>query len=132
MIYVIDDDVIMAECITRVITQQFPAEKCEIFTNGIQAIQEINEEVKLIFLDILLDGPDGFTFLNELMSYNDTAKIPVVIVTSLKIKQDLSNYGVVKILDKSIMKPEEITSIAEKYLCKKPLHSDSIVGEIKK
>ncbi|MBR2864425.1 response regulator [Candidatus Saccharibacteria bacterium] len=132
MIYVIDDDVIMAECITRVIAQRFPAEECEIFTNGIQAIQEINGEVKLIFLDILLDGPDGFAFLNELMSYNDTAKIPVVIVTSLKIKQDLSGYGVVKVLDKSTMKPEEIVSIAEKYLCKKPLHSDSIAGEAEK
>ena len=37
----------------------------------------------MIFLDILLTGPDGFTFLNELISYSDTAKIPIVIVSSL-------------------------------------------------
>ena len=31
-----------------------------------------------IFLDILLPGADGFTFLNELTSYPDTAKIPII------------------------------------------------------
>ena len=71
----------------------------------------------MIFLDILLDGPDGFTFLNELVSYSDTARIPVVIISSLDFGgKDLSNYGVVGVLDKANMKPEDIRSYVEQYI----------------
>ena len=67
-------------------------------------------------MDILLTGPDGFTFLNELVSYTDTAKIPVVVVSSLDFsKHDLSVYGVVGILDKVTMLPQEITGYVREY-----------------
>ena len=72
--------------------------------------------IELIFLDILLDGPDGFTFLNELISYDDTVKIPIVIVSSLDFKkQDLSVYGVVGVLDKEKMIPKEIKKYVDEY-----------------
>ena len=79
MIFVIDDDVAMAECIARA------CGSAEIFTNAIDAMNKISggKIPNLIFLDVLLDGSDGFTFLNELVSYDDTAKIPIVIVSSL-------------------------------------------------
>ena len=113
MIFVIDDNEIMAECIARAIDGD-----TRIFTNAIEAMQEItNGNVpELIFLDILLDGPDGFTFLNELISYDDTARIPVVIVSSLDFSQkDLSIYGVVGILNKDNMKPEDIKNYVRRY-----------------
>lgn len=113
MIFVIDDDKTMAECIARACKAKF-----RIFTNAIEAMQAISDGVvpKMIFLDILLDGPDGFTFLNELVSYDDTAKIPVVIVSSLNFqKRDLSVYGVVGVLDKEKMTPQEIRNYVEKY-----------------
>ena len=70
----------------------------------------------LVFLDILLDGPDGFTFLNEMVSYVDTARVPVVIVTSLDLKgRDLAEYGVVGVLQKDGMIPREVRAYAEKY-----------------
>ena len=57
----------------------------------------------------MLDGPDGFTFLNELASYGDTAKIPIVIVSSLDLKnRDLTEYGVIGIIHKDTMLPEDI------------------------
>ena len=72
--------------------------------------------MKLIFLDIMLDGPDGFTFLNELVSYTDTAKIPIVIVSSLDFDNvDLSIYGVVGVLNKDTMVPEDIKRYAKEY-----------------
>ncbi len=50
------------------------------------------------------------------MSYNDTAKIPVVIVTSLDInKNSLATYGVVGMLNKEIMRPEDIRGYVEQY-----------------
>ena len=70
----------------------------------------------LIFLDILLDGPDGFTFLNEMASYSDTVKVPIVVVSSLDFtNKNLSNYGVVGVLNKDNMMPEDILTYAEKY-----------------
>ena len=108
MIFVIDDDKIMAKCIARAV-----GDSARIFSNGIEAMDAISEgEIpNLIFLDILLDGPNGFTFLNELVSYSDTQKIPIVIVSSLDFSgRDLSSYGVVGILNKDTMTPEEIKS----------------------
>lgn len=114
MIYVIDDDIIMAECIARACR----IKDVRIFGNAIEAMTATNEGElpELIFLDVLLDGPDGFTFLNELVSYTDTAKIPVVIVTSLELMdRDLSEYGVVGVLDKAKMTPQEILGYVREY-----------------
>lgn len=112
MIYVVDDDEIMAKCVARAC----PGE-VRIFTNAVEAMLAINEGLPdLVFLDILLDGPDGFTFLNEWVSYTDTSKIPVVVVTSLDLSRwDLSVYGVVGVLDKETMVPQEIADYAQKY-----------------
>lgn len=117
MIFIIDDDRVMAECIARMLRQAEPDLDVQIFSNGIEAVAALNDVVpSLIFLDVLLDGPDGFTVLNELVSYTDTAKIPIVLVSSLNLqKHDLSNYGVVKILHKDTMKPTDFQTILEQY-----------------
>ena len=115
MIFVIDDDAIMAECIKDAIYGD-----AELFSNAIDAMNRIADGIipDLIFLDILLDGPDGFTFLNELVSYSDTANIPVIIVSSIDFSnQDLSNYGVVGYLNKDTMTPEDIKGFVNEY-CK--------------
>ena len=114
IIFIIDDDEIMAECIAKACT---PA-KVQWFSNAIEAMSVIAQGItpRLIFLDVLLDGPDGFTFLNELVSYQDTAKIPIVIISSLNLnKQDFTDYGVVGVLDKSTMDPKEIKQYATQY-----------------
>lgn len=113
MIFVIDDNEIMAECVAVA-----TGGDARIFANAIEAMQEIMKDniPEMIFLDILLDGPDGFTFLNELVSYDDTMRIPVVVVSSLDFKEkDLSTYGVVGILNKDNMKPEDIKGYVERY-----------------
>ena len=115
MIFIIDDDEIMASCIKRAIKGE-----AKIFGNAIDAMVEISDGriPDLIFLDVLLDGPDGFTFLNETASYSDTAKIPVVIVTSLDLpRNDYSVYGVVGVLKKEEMTPEDIRKYVNEY-CK--------------
>ena len=108
MIYLIDDDINMAQCLSRYLRP----EKTRIFSNAIDAINHIDEDApKLIFLGVLLDGPDAFTFLNEIASYENTAQIPVVIVTSLKLKAaNLAPYGVRKVLSKENLTPEDVKS----------------------
>lgn len=116
MVFIIDDDREFAECIARML-KKIANTEVEIFSNGIEAIAAMGGTLpELIFLDVLLDGPDGFTFLNEIMSYDDTKKIPVVIMSSLKFgKRNLDEYGVVKILDKAEMVPGDIAEVAERY-----------------
>ena len=89
--------------------------RIRLFTNAIEAISQ--EEVpELIFLDILLDGPDGFTFLNEMRSYEDLSRVPVVIMSSLNFAgRDLSAYGVVGYLNKSEMTPADVAGYVERY-----------------
>ena len=113
MIYIVADDEIMAECIKRATGRE-----CLIFRNGYELMAAITEEKlpEIIFLDILLDGPDGFTILNELSSYSDTAKIPIIIVSSLDFSgRNLSIYNVKKILKKEEMRPEEIKEICDEF-----------------
>ena len=113
MIFIIDDDEVMAKCVERATKSD-----CLVFGNAIEAISAIADGKlpSLIFLDILLDGPDGFTFLNELASYTDTEKIPVVIFSSIDFSEkDLSEYGVVGVLNKDVMTPQEIRGYVERY-----------------
>lgn len=115
MILVIDDDEIMAECVARAVRKVAPV---KIVSDAIAAMEGISqgEIPELVFLDILLDGPDGFTFLNEIVSYTDTAKIPIVIVSSLDfLKDDLGGYGVVGVLKKETMRPADIKKYALEY-----------------
>lgn len=117
MIFVVDDDEIMAECVARACGEV----EVVTYADGLAVMRAIADGVmpELIFLDIMLTGPDGFTLLHEMVSYMDTASVPVVIVTSLdEIKgRNLSMYGVVGVLEKDTMRPAEIREYVRQY-CK--------------
>jgi len=124
-IFIVDDDIEFSEVVKEMILRGAKddnkkddgAIKIQHFTNAIEAINATSEQVPdLIFLDVLLDGPDGFTLLNEMQSYGDLAKVPVVLLTSLDFAgKDLSRYGVVEILNKSEMVPEQVHALIAKY-----------------
>lgn len=111
-IYIIEDDPEFAECLAR-----YCDCPTRIFSDVLEAISALDSDFPcLIFLDILLTGPDGFTLLNELASYEDTARIPIVIVSSLDFSgKDLSSYGVVATLKKEELTPKEIKKYATRY-----------------
>lgn len=111
MILIIEDEAGMTRCIERACRPH----EVQITDNAIAAMQMIDNSLpKLIFLDILLIGPNGFTLLHELASYEDTAEIPVVIVSSVEV-EGLEDYGVVAILNKESLLPGEIKALADKY-----------------
>lgn len=116
-ILIIDDDQMMAECFACVLKT---IRDCEISicANAIAAMELLDHQFPdLIILDILLDGPDGFSFLNELISYRDTMKIPVIVISSLNLqRQNLSHYGVVGILQKETMMPAQLLTLAQETL----------------
>lgn len=121
MIFIIEDDPFMAECIARAVKKS--GQDSAVFADAISAMTALSDTEAsgalpdLIFLDVLLTGPDGFTFLNELVSYDNTAKIPVVLVTSLDLKgQDLSAYGVRRVLSKDTFTPEDIKKCIKDFV----------------
>lgn len=118
LVYVIEDDPTMADVIalaarSTVLFDENGQEThpgVQVFNDAVEPMSEIDKALPdVILLDVLLSGPDGFTFLNELISYHDTAKIPVVLITSLDMsKHDLEHYGVFRTLNKAEMTPEDI------------------------
>lgn len=105
----------MAECLARACRDM----TCQIFHDAIGAMTVMSEEElpNLILLDVLLNGPDGFTLLNELISYPDTAAIPIVLVTSLSLSSaDLAHYGVRAVLAKETMTPASIHQVVTQVL----------------
>ena len=108
-ILIVEDDQILAENFSRIFRNDFEVFQAE---NASEAIFEIDKNMPdLIFLDVLLSGHSAFSLLNELQSYVDTAKIPVVICSNLADDLDLKSlekYGVEMIFDKSKSRPREI------------------------
>lgn len=116
MILVIDSDEVFGKCIVRALKKdEF---ETELFTDAISAMDMISETgaPDLVFVDPILSGPDGFTFLNEMASYADTFETPIVIVGERDFsKYDLSDYGVVGFLDKRTMIPKDVVKYAKEY-----------------
>lgn len=81
--------------------------------DGYDAMEHIDQKrPDIIVLDILLPWASGIQLLHELVSYGDTAKIPVVLF-SAALPEDLDAdvlraYGVVATLDKTTAKPSKV------------------------
>ena len=114
-ILIIEDNTILADSFEIIMRSNFLISKVN---SAQKAILEIDRNFPdLIFLDILLEGHSAFALLNELQSYTDTAKIPVVICSDLANEIDfesLKSFNVRHIFDKSQVSPKEIrTKIKE-------------------
>ncbi|MBQ3347948.1 response regulator [Candidatus Saccharibacteria bacterium] len=114
MIFIIDSDKVMAGCMARACRGY----EVRVFSNAIEAMAALETGLpELILMEAMLMGPDGWSFLNELISYTDTARIPVVMVSELNLARfDLKAYGVVGVLSKEKMTPSDIRQYAEKYV----------------
>jgi response regulator receiver domain len=123
-IFLLEDDPILSQLFTKNLKKAFQKNgqnlSIHCFTNCIEAISALPDDCKppaLFILDVLLIGPDGFTFLNEIASYPDLSKIPVIIVSSLKFPdQTYESYNVVEILNKTTMTPQTLFSAVTKAL----------------
>ena len=116
MVLVVDSDEVTGRCLIRVFEKN--GISGHLSKNAIEAINFIdeNEVPEIVFLDVMLTGPDGFTFLNEMVSYADTMKVPIVVVSEKDFSSfNLSEYNVVGFLNKNTMKPEEVLEYAREY-----------------
>lgn len=109
-VLVIEDDTWLAEQQVRVLTKAgFSAQTSPHAIDAIKVIDTMRPDA--IVLDVLLTGSTAFALLHELQSYGDTGTIPVILCTNLAADLSLENlkpYGVVRILDKTTMLPDDI------------------------
>ena len=114
MIFVIEDDRGWENYYRRILKGY----ELDFFHDGVAAITEMDAKVlDLVILDILLTGPTGFAVLNEMRSYPELAKVPVVIVSSVAIEGQLADkYGVTAVLDKSKMTPDDLMAAVRRAL----------------
>ena len=114
MIFVIEDDRGWESYYRRILK----GADLRFFHDGVAAITEMDfdEPPALVILDVLLTGPTGFAVLNEMRSYPELMNVPVVIVSSVNLADDIAEkYGVVAVFDKGSMKPNELLEVVEQY-----------------
>ncbi len=111
-VVVVEDDQWLAEQYVR--TLKKAGYQVRHVPHALAAIDTIDEAVPdVIVLDMLLAGTTAMALLHELKSHKDLAAIPVVLATNLADQiafDDVSSYGVKRMLDKSTMHPEDIVA----------------------
>lgn len=73
-----------------------------------QAMDSLDQQIPdLIILDMLLAAETGMALLNEMRGYSDLASVPIIICSSIDFSDidELAQYGVVAIINKSSMTP---------------------------
>ena len=118
--FILEDDPIFARLFSKSLRRAFPDSTVSTFENAIDAINALPDDCtppSVIILDVLLTGPDGFTFLNEIASYSDLSNIPIIIVSALNFPmQTLESYNVKKILNKATMTPQDLPAAISEIL----------------
>ncbi len=111
-ILIVEDDTWQAEQYRRILEKN--DFKTDISPHALDAIEKIDDyKPDVIIMDILLTGSTAFALMNELQSYGDTSKTPIIICSSIGESLDIDNlkqYGVRRILDKAVMHPEDLVA----------------------
>ncbi len=118
-VLLVDDDAWLLDQVAQYIQQELA---CEVLRapDGVAAIEVLDEiHPDVIVLDMFMPGPNGLVLLHELQSHHDLGAIPVVLcsnsVSSVSLDQ-LAPYGVVSLLDKGTMHPEDLVTALRKVL----------------
>lgn len=75
-----------------------------------------SNEYDVVIADVMLERNLVFDLLHELQSYDDTASLPVILCTSLADRmtlEDVKEYGVVAVLNKSEVTPKLLRETVE-------------------
>lgn len=111
----IEDDDWLAESLRR---QLSPAHEIVTVSGGRAALEHVDKQhFDVIIADLILNDGLAIDILHELQSYEDTAQVPVVVCSSLagSLKlEDLAAYGVVAILDKATVTPEQLNEAIQR------------------
>lgn len=111
-VVVVEDDQWLAEHYLRILRRA--GYETYHAAHAIDAIDVIDKvQPHAVLLDVLLTGTTALALLHELRSHADLADIPVILATNLADQIDLndvSGYGVTRLLDKATMHPDDVVA----------------------
>jgi CheY-like chemotaxis protein len=117
-VLLVEDDPWLAELESDVLTAAgFTVTYSSHASSAIARIDQSLPDV--IILDVLLAGSTAFALLHELQSYGDTKMTPVVLCTNMAETldlEDLRQYGVRRIIDKTTMQLDDLPAAVRSVL----------------
>jgi DNA-binding response OmpR family regulator len=117
-VLVVEDDEWLAEQHVR--TLEAAGIRAHYILDALAAMDELDvKRPDVLVLDVLLPGPNAFTLLHEVRSHNDLLSMPVVLCTNSadRLRQeDVMAYGVVWVLDKTTMYPNDLVAAVRRVL----------------
>jgi DNA-binding response OmpR family regulator len=109
-ILIVEDDKFLRELISqKLIKEQFEISSAIDGEEGIKKIKE--EKPKMVLLDLILPGIDGFEVLTKMKEDPSVSSIPVIILSNLGQKEDIERglkLGAADYLIKAHFTPGEI------------------------
>jgi CheY-like chemotaxis protein len=111
-ILVVDDSAVDRHLLTSLLEDL--GHKVDVCSTSAEAQELISaKEYKTVFLDIVMPEQDGYKFLRELRSHEQTAKQHVIFCSSKKTPVEIS-YGIKRAgADDYITKPATAESVAQ-------------------
>jgi PleD family two-component response regulator len=117
-VLIVEDDEWMAQQHQR--SLEAAGMKTKVVSHALAAMDALDAvRPDVLVLDVLLPGPNAFTLLHELRSHADLAAIPVILCTNSGdqlASDDLSAYGVRRVLDKTKMQPSDLEAVVRRVL----------------
>lgn len=124
-VLLVEDDVWLGELYGKSLEREADIEVLYAKSAG-DALKVLDlNSVDLIILDIFLGANNGIELLHELASYNDTKKIPVLILSAVSEydfgmeKSRWEQYGVIDYLYKPNTKPADLNMNVKAYFSKR-------------
>ncbi|MBU0704709.1 MAG: response regulator [Chloroflexi bacterium] len=119
-ILVIEDDPMTSRLVELMLVHE--GYQVTIASNGLQGLEMAQTlSPDLVLLDLMLPGPDGFDVLNQLQAKPQTARVPVIVVSSKSQhtdKQTAASIGANAYLTKPYKRAELLETI--RSLLKRP------------
>lgn len=118
-ILVIEDEPWLGELYTELIKRAgYAVILCRDIYDAFEYLGKYGADI--IVLDLMLPWSNGIQLLHELASYEDLCAIPVILYSNALPKEvtleQLQPYGVVALLDKVGVAPEQLVATVQKVL----------------
>lgn len=117
-ILVIEDDEFLREMLVKKLAESgYKVSEAITGEDGLAKLKELRPD--FLILDLILPGIDGFEVLTKLKSDNDTANIPVLILSNYGQKEDIKrglDLGAIDYLIKSHLSPSQIIEKVNKFI----------------
>lgn len=117
-VLIVEDDKFLRELLVRKV--ESAGFTTSIAVDGKEALKKIKEELpRLVLLDLVLPGIDGFEVLRQVKANPQTSKVSVIILSNLGQREDVERglkLGADDYLIKAHFTPDEIIQKVQKLL----------------